>query len=550
MAPERRRTSSVYLPRVNSLVDGDSPSTMRLRHAEIMEARRSLAPQSDDASDSGAPPSPDELRRMLDAVLGTALGEVHVKLDSLQDRLAALSSQADAWSKPPAALRQLCPQCEFSAEMPPVPFEFSPSLGATPTPPMEPLEPPPMEYCRPALVDVIAPPVARDLMRSNSNERPPTNGETLTGARRRPSSMSASSDLMIEVYRALSRVRPRSSWSRQIWNFLEDPDMVRGGRTFLRMMSLAIVVSSFIPLLQTVEPPPLSGPAVFGIEMFLDVLFAIEVLVRFVTCPNRLVFCLSLFNLIDVAAGLLVLGLRSLSISSLVDASTEDRGAFVLVLVCSVPILRLLKLLRRFEASHLIIRAFRLTSEAMPALLFILSILVLVFASIIYIVEPRSNIESMPQAMWMTIVTVGTVGYGDIVPVSSAGSVVVASLIVISALYMSIPLGIVGKMFAAVWDDRDRLLLVHRARARFFARGYRAEDIPAIFCSFDDDSDGKLALPEFLCMMSQLQVELGGARAIELFNVFDIDGSGTIDDKEFVRTLFPEEYLSIYGTAG
>jgi len=268
-------------------------------------------------------------------------------------------------------------------------------------------------------------------------------------------------------------------------------------------------------------------------------------MVRFLTCPNRLSFCLNCYNLIDVAAGLIVLILRSVYTSSLVEA--DSKGEFtVTTLICAVPVLRLLKLLRRFETFHLIMRAFRMAMEVLPLLLYILTVIVMIFASLIYVVEPRSNVDSLPKALWLTIVTVGTIGYGDVVPESPLGSMMVSVLIIVSALYMAVPFGIVGNAFSTVWEDRDRLLLMHRTRSRILDRGFKAHDIPTVFCSFDTDGDGQLTLPEFLSMMDKLQIELGGDRLVQLFSTFDVDDSGSIDDREFVRTLFPKAYAEIY----
>jgi len=355
---------------------------------------------------------------------------------------------------------------------------------------------------------------------------------------------------MKELFVTLSRVRYRTDCDKRVWSFLEDPDLVTGGRLYMNLVSMFILGSAMLPLVQTVDPAPFDPDNITFVVLVLDAMFALEVLVRFKTCPNRVSFVMDGYNVMDFLACILAVIVRVASGGAkavlLNDADQEGRWELSMMMLC-LPVLRLMKLLRRFDSFHLIIKAFRNAMEALPVLIFILAVLVLTFASIIYLVEPRNNIPSLMRAMWLTIVTVGTIGYGDIVPRSSKGSMVVSVLIVVSSLYMAIPLGIVGKAFSAVWDDRDRLLLMHRTRSRFLASGYKAKDIPTMFFSFDVDSDGQLSLAEFLSMMSQLQVEISGPRVVELFETFDMDGSGYIDDHEFVRTLFPTEFFEVYG---
>merc|ERR1711974_59105 len=104
---------------------------------------------------------------------------------------------------------------------------------------------------------------------------------------------------------------------------------------------------------------------------------------RFLACPNRCGFFLGLYNWIDLAAGPAVLVVRVFSffIIPMISAdsveSTLRRNFADSFLFCVVPVLRLLRMLRRFEKIHLLLRAFELAFEALPVLLFTLSILVL-----------------------------------------------------------------------------------------------------------------------------------------------------------------------------
>merc|ERR1711971_1445175 len=139
---------------------------------------------------------------------------------------------------------------------------------------------------------------------------------------------------------------------------------------------------------------------------------------------------------------------------------------------------------------------------------------------------------SLPRAMWFIIVTMTTVGYGDLFPETNSGRSVASVLIIGSLLYMAIPLGIVGNAFSSVWEDRDRLLLLHRTRKCLLQWGYAPQDIPALFYIFDKDKDGQLCLPEFCAMLSEMKIGLDEQRMISLFKTFDADESGLIDDEE------------------
>merc|ERR1719253_1028837 len=182
------------------------------------------------------------------------------------------------------------------------------------------------------------------------------------------------------------------------------------------------------------------------------------------------------------------------------------------MLVCIAPILRLMKMVRHFEKIHILNSAFNQSVEALPVLLYIQMMITLVFASMIYFVEPRDNIESYPQAIWLSIVTMTTVGYGDITPQSPEGAIVVSVLVIGSMLFMAMPLGIIGSAFNQVWSNRDAVLLMSRTRDRLVKWGYTAHDIPLLFRMVDQDGDGELELEEFKELITQMKIGLDDKR--------------------------------------
>eukprot|EP00930_Biecheleria_cincta_P088332 TRINITY_DN77567_c0_g1_i1.p1 TRINITY_DN77567_c0_g1~~TRINITY_DN77567_c0_g1_i1.p1 ORF type:complete len:606 (-),score=123.59 TRINITY_DN77567_c0_g1_i1:208-2025(-) len=341
--------------------------------------------------------------------------------------------------------------------------------------------------------------------------------------------------------------RERSALQKNVWFFLEDPDVIYGGRLFQKTFTVLIIISFLTNIMQMVAESLLDFPGIEVAEVVLDCVFMLEVLMRCWASPSRVRFFTSFYNDLDLISALLPLIMwMSLGTKVLSSDELQSLPQVILLALCLLPIMRLLKLLRHFETFSLLIMAFLDALEALPVLLYMLGILVLGFSALIYVFERGASIESFPKAVWFSMVTVSTVGSCDITPETVEGHITVTVLIVTSALYMAIPIGIVGKSFGNVWDNRKHLLILHRLRVRFIAQGYRVQDIPAMFCNFDANADGELSKAEFREMLTHMEIELSTGRAADIFNAFDEDNSGAIDDVEFVKALFPQAAERIY----
>merc|ERR1712107_193342 len=118
------------------------------------------------------------------------------------------------------------------------------------------------------------------------------------------------------------------------------------------------------------------------------------------------------FNTLDLLAALplmLRIAVGFVVSDSDIDQSGESWVLTRSILLGAVPVLRLLKCMRRFETFHLVLTACAGAAEALPVLMYILCVILLTGSAAIYCVEPRSNIESLPKALWFTLVTMTTV---------------------------------------------------------------------------------------------------------------------------------------------
>jgi len=361
---------------------------------------------------------------------------------------------------------------------------------------------------------------------------------------------SLSSEDMEEVLRVLdtdkrfAASRKGNPMQQAIWRFLTEPDSSRSARLYKEAMNPIFLASVVVAVSHSMQPPLIPDSVAWIVEFAFEVFYLLEIGLRFGACPRKLAFLVDAYNWID-ALSVVPLIVRLVHMFGAPLHVTMER-----ILLGMVPILRLLKLLRRFEKFHLLLTAFEVAFEALPVLLYTLCVLALLFTCLVYVFEPRYNIPTLLDGFWLTVVTMSTVGYGDKTPKSAGGHVVVVVLIICSALYMAIPLGIVGNAFNRVWEDRTRLLLMKRTRDRLAQWGYCSEDIPKLFGIFGKKQSGELTFNEFCRMFREMKIGITDLEIFQLFQSFDDDGSGSIDYKEFVHGLYPADYVSMYRLGG
>merc|ERR1712232_565279 len=121
--------------------------------------------------------------------------------------------------------------------------------------------------------------------------------------------------------------------------------------------------------------------------------------------------------------------------------------------------------------------------------------------------EPRENIVSMPHAMWLVIVTLSTVGYGDVYPTTDWGRFVTALVVLMGVFYMAMPLTIVGQAFNVTWRNRGRIILINQMRMRLNQWGFTEQDMKIMFRKFDEDHSGELDIGEFSKMVSMIRLD-------------------------------------------
>lgn len=340
--------------------------------------------------------------------------------------------------------------------------------------------------------------------------------------------------------------RMGTGFHSQMFDVLESDASSSGAAAAFQSISVVIILCSVVcPILQTLNPPILDCTVSAVMETSFDIIFLLELILRVVVTPNRQSLMYSVYFGVDVLA---ISGLAVRAACGFVLIIDGRLTAAEKFLLSVLPVIRFGKLVRQLGTLRLLVDAFVSSFAALPMLMYMLCAIALTASSALFVVESHSEFDTFPRALWFSIVTISTVGYGDITPSTTFGYIICCALVVVSVLFMAMPVGIIGNAFNESWSNRDRVLLINRCRQSLLKWGYTADEVVMLFSLVDSDQDGELEISEFCELARQMNLGLTPERNIQLFNMFDHDQSGSVDYSEFIRQIYPKEYLEIFNT--
>ena len=233
---------------------------------------------------------------------------------------------------------------------------------------------------------------------------------------------------------------PRQSLRRRIYHVIFEAD-TPWGKAFDVGLIVAIVISVIAVMLDSVESfRGRHGLALFRIEWVLTIFFTIEYLLRLSCVSSPRKYALSFFGIIDLLA------ILPTFIALILP------GAQYLLVVRVLRILRVfrvLKLVQYVEESNVLSRALWNSRRKITVFLFAVFTIVVVLGSVMYLIEGQTNpkFSSIPQSVYWAVVTLTTVGYGDIVPRTEIGKALSTLIMVMGYGIIAVPTGIVtGEM--------------------------------------------------------------------------------------------------------
>ncbi len=213
------------------------------------------------------------------------------------------------------------------------------------------------------------------------------------------------------------------------------------GKAFDELLITSIIISVIVVMLDSVNSINSEyGVLLHQLEWFFTILFTVEYILRLM-CTNRpLNYATSFFGIIDLLA-------ITPTYLSLILPGTQ----FLLV----IRILRVLRIFRVLKLAHyigeanMLVQSLRASSRKITVFLFAVLLLMIIFGSLIYIIEGEANgFTSIPRSIYWAIVTMTTVGYGDISPKTNLGQALASLVMIIGYCIIAVPTGIVSAEIA------------------------------------------------------------------------------------------------------
>lgn len=209
------------------------------------------------------------------------------------------------------------------------------------------------------------------------------------------------------------------------------------GKAFDVILLSLIILSVSLVILESVSSIRDSYHDLFvHAEWIFTIIFTLEYLLRVFSSPRPIKYITSFYGIIDLLA-ILPTYLSLLS----------DQGAFLLTL----RVLRLLRMFRIFKLGRylkeaaILVRALRMSIHKIVVFFGVVLTLVLILGSLLYLIEGEENgFTSIPQSVYWAIVTITTVGYGDITPATVLGKILASIAMLTGFSIIAVPTGIIS----------------------------------------------------------------------------------------------------------
>ncbi len=239
-----------------------------------------------------------------------------------------------------------------------------------------------------------------------------------------------------------------SSWRKRLFIIIFGTN-TSAGRTFDVALMIFILASVLAVMLESVEHIEKDYGAVLNVlEWVFTVFFTIEYILRLWVVKKPMIYAKSFFGIIDLLSILP-------SYIALFLVGTQAEYLMVIRALRLLRIFRIFKLAHFFHESKQLANALKASLPKITVFFTFVMLLVTILGSTMYLIEAEVNdgFTSIPRGVYWAIVTLTTVGYGDIAPITPLGQAIAAFVMILGYSVIAVPTGIVSVEIAR--QDHD-----------------------------------------------------------------------------------------------
>ena len=247
----------------------------------------------------------------------------------------------------------------------------------------------------------------------------------------------------------------------------EEPDSSRAAKVFAVVSIVCIMVSitnfctETLPAFErpicinvtsdggaTYQVQPNYRDPFFIVETVCVSWFTIEFILRLVSCPSKRTFCRNIMNIFDALAIVPYFIILIIQNTEGNCESAKKSGSFIFIRVLRV--FRIFKLSKHSQGLRILGMTIKTSMRELGMFFFFLVVAMVIFSSAAYyaeVGESKTQFTSIPGAFWWAIVTMTTVGYGDITPVGIWGKMVGTLCVIAGVLTIALPVPVVVANF-------------------------------------------------------------------------------------------------------
>jgi len=259
------------------------------------------------------------------------------------------------------------------------------------------------------------------------------------------------------------------NWRDKIHEIIFEADSPLG-KLFDVILIVCIIASVLVVMLDSVTWIRQDHEGLlYGLEWFFTIIFSIEYILRLITVRRPAKYATSFFGIVDLLT----------VIPTYLDLFLPGTRFLLVIRILRVlRIFRVLKLAKYVGEANLLIIAIRASARKITIFLFSLVTIVVVLGSLMYIVEGTDHgFTSIPKSIYWAIVTLTTVGYGDVAPQTSFGQALAVVAMIMGYSIIAVPTGIVTVELAQAFKEQVTTRACHDCSAE-------GHDVDAKHCKF------------------------------------------------------------------